>query len=360
MLAEDPVVSVIVPIYNVERYLAQCVESVLTQTFRQIEVILVDDGSPDGSGAIADDFAERDPRVIVIHQANQGLSGARNSGLRRARGTYVVYLDSDDFWDGADSLRQCVEALDENPGVDVLFFDALRYHEDSDERIFGDVEWHRSRVVGASGSELLRYMVDVGDVRPSACTKLIRRQFLVDKELCFTPGIFSEDVEWFLRLIVCEATYDYLPLRLYMYRKNRAGSITNTIGRRNVEDVLNTVLAASRRIRQDHFTPSFTEDYLSYCCYQFTIALAFYAGLSRSDRRALRALVDEASSLLAHDGYGRSREVARLARVIGVQNTGRVLNGFIRSRAILSTIARAAERAVSCVRVHRGARGRLP
>lgn len=340
MVAEDPVVSVIIPIYRVERYLTQCVESVLAQTFRQIEVILVDDGSPDRSGAIADNFAHRDPRVKVIHQPNQGLSGARNSGLRAAHGTYVVFLDSDDFWDGPDSLSQCIRAVEANPAVDVLFFDALRYHEDSDERIFGDVEWHRGRVAGVSEKDLLRYMVDVGDVRPSACTKLIRRRFLVDNDLHFTPGIFSEDVEWFLRLIVCEATYDYLPLRLYMYRKNRAGSITNTIGRRNVEDVLNTVLAASQRVRLAGKPSTFTEDYLSYCCYQFTIALAFHTGLSRRDRDDLRPLVDEASSLLAHDRYGRSREIARLARIIGVYNTGRVLYGFIRLRAIWGALSR--------------------
>lgn len=342
MVAEAPAVSVIIPIYNVEKYLTQCVESVLEQTFRQIEVILVDDGSPDGSGVIADGFAERDPRVTVIHQANQGLSGARNSGLRQARGTYVAFLDSDDFWEGADSLRHCVEALDANPAVDVLFFDPLRYHEDTDERVFGDVEWRRERVAGASESELLRYMVEIANVRPSACMGLIKRRFLLENNLYFTPRIFSEDIEWFLRLITRRATYDYLPLRFYIHRQNRTGSITNTIGRRNVEDLLNTVLTASQRIRSAGKAAAFTEDYLSYSCYQFTIALALYAGLSRADRRALRPLVDEASFLLAHVGYGRGREVASLARVIGVHNTGRVLHGFLRARAVWGALRRRA------------------
>ncbi|NCC34068.1 MAG: glycosyltransferase family 2 protein, partial [Chloroflexia bacterium] len=245
---DSPTVSVVIPVYNVERYIAQCVESVLSQTMQDLEVILVDDGSPDACPQIADDFAARDPRVTVVHQQNQGLSGARNSGLHRARGQLVMFLDSDDYWEGEGSLARCVAAFDERPELDVLFFDALRYYEATGERVFGDVVWDRDRVAGASETEVLRYMVECGDVRPSACTKVIRRQFLIDNELDFKTGVFSEDVEWFFRLITHPATYDYLPLAFYMYRKNRAGSITNTIGAPNVGDVVDTVLAAAEHM----------------------------------------------------------------------------------------------------------------
>lgn len=331
--AESPTVSVVIPVYRVERYLAQCVESVLNQSFRDLEVILVDDGSPDNCPQIADDFAARDSRVQVVHQANQGLSGARNSGLRRATGRLVVFLDSDDFWDGKDCLARCIEAFDERPNLDVLFFDALRYYEATGERVFGDVAWDRDRVAGASESEVLRYMVEIGDARPSACTKVIRRQFLLDNGLHFKPGVFSEDVEWFLRLITHPATYDYLPLAFYMYRKNRAGSITNTIGAPNVGDVLDTVVTAARHMLHSDAPQAFKRDYLSYCCYQYTIALAFYPGLSRADREAVRPRLGEARYLLAYDGYRNSKSIARLVRIIGLEATARVLNTYLALRA---------------------------
>ena len=89
-------ISVIVPIYNVENYLAACVDSILNSTYKDIEVILVDDGSPDGCGAICDRYAEKDSRVRVIHQTNQGVSGARNAGLKVAKGEYIAFVDSDD------------------------------------------------------------------------------------------------------------------------------------------------------------------------------------------------------------------------------------------------------------------------
>lgn len=330
--ADGPTVSVVIPIYKVERYLAQCVESVLSQTMRDLEVILVDDGSPDACPQIADDFAARDPRVAVIHQSNQGLSGARNSGLRRARGRLVVFLDSDDFWEGEESLARCVAAFDERPELDVLFFDALRYYGATNERVFGDVVWNRDQVAGASEMEVLRYMVEVGDVRPSACTKVIRRQFLLDHELYFKSGVFSEDIEWFLRLITHPATYDYIPLTSYMYRKNRAGSITNTIGTANVSDLVETAIAAASQMLESDASPRFKHDYLSYCSYQYSIALAFYAGLEKSKRALIRTRMREARFLLRYDAYRSGGRIRSLTRVIGLDGTAHILQAYLALR----------------------------
>ncbi len=96
-MGPKPTISVIIPVYNVENYLARCVDSILAQTFEDLEVILVDDGSPDGSGKICDLYAKKDPRVQVIHKPNGGLSSARNAGLDIAAGEYLSFIDSDDW-----------------------------------------------------------------------------------------------------------------------------------------------------------------------------------------------------------------------------------------------------------------------
>lgn len=96
---ETELISVIVPVYNVERYLRRCVDSILHQTYRNLEVLLVDDGSTDASGAICDEYAAQEERVTAVHQKNGGLSAARNAGLERAQGTYLCFVDSDDFLD---------------------------------------------------------------------------------------------------------------------------------------------------------------------------------------------------------------------------------------------------------------------
>ena len=94
---ENPLISVIVPIYNVEEYLNRCVESIVNQTYQKLEIILVDDGSPDNCPRMCDDWAKKDSRIKVIHKENGGLSDARNAGMKITTGEYISFIDSDDY-----------------------------------------------------------------------------------------------------------------------------------------------------------------------------------------------------------------------------------------------------------------------
>lgn len=96
-MCEEKLLSVIVPVYKVEPYLHRCVDSIRIQTYKNLQIILVDDGSPDNCGKICDEYTELDARIIAVHQKNRGLSGARNTGLRYAKGEYVAFVDSDDW-----------------------------------------------------------------------------------------------------------------------------------------------------------------------------------------------------------------------------------------------------------------------
>ena len=95
----DALISVIIPVYNVSQYLPRCIESVINQTYQNLEIILVDDGATDDSGVICDDYARKDPRIRVVHKENGGLSSARNAGIQIARGEYLTFIDSDDYVD---------------------------------------------------------------------------------------------------------------------------------------------------------------------------------------------------------------------------------------------------------------------
>lgn len=106
-------ISVIVPVYNVKDYLKQCIQSIVTQTYSEFECILVDDGSNDGSGEICDSWQQKDGRIIVLHQENQGVSAARNKGLQKAKGDYVTFIDSDD-WVDADYLQSLIQPLQQD------------------------------------------------------------------------------------------------------------------------------------------------------------------------------------------------------------------------------------------------------
>ena len=111
MGTDKPLISVVVPVYKTEAYLRQCVDSLLMQTYPNLEIILVDDGSPDGSGAVCDQYARRDARICVIHQKNGGVSAARNAGVQVATGQYIAFVDSDD-WVDPDYVKTLFQAAE--------------------------------------------------------------------------------------------------------------------------------------------------------------------------------------------------------------------------------------------------------
>ena len=123
-------ISVIIPVYNVEPYLRQCVDSVLSQTYQNIEIILVDDGSTDSSGIICDDYAHKHNNLKVIHKKNAGLSEARNSGLEVANGSYIAFIDSDD-WISKDNFEKMITEINMQHS-DFVFSDGVNF-EDSDK-----------------------------------------------------------------------------------------------------------------------------------------------------------------------------------------------------------------------------------
>ena len=116
----NELVSVVIPIYNVEKYLNRCISSIVSQTYSNLEIILIDDGSPDNCPQICDEWAKKDSRIIVVHKKNEGLGRARNTGIDHARGTYICFFDSDDYIE-PDTIEACVEAACENNADLVVF-----------------------------------------------------------------------------------------------------------------------------------------------------------------------------------------------------------------------------------------------
>lgn len=218
--------SVVIPVYNVAPYLRQCLDSVLAQdTTAEFEVILVDDGSTDESGAICDEYAARDPRFQVIHQRNMGLPGARNSGLSAAKGQYILFLDSDDYWKSEllSSLGASIEM-----GVDIAVFQQETFN--SDGRIQkNELPFLTKQPI--SGKKYLKNILQKNQVPVVASWQhLFRRAFLEENHLKFNQKQwFREDVEFYYRFIPLAETVMTVDRVLYCYRQARAGSLTATV-----------------------------------------------------------------------------------------------------------------------------------
>lgn len=199
-----PLISVVVPVYKTEKYLRQCVDSLLRQTCPHMEIILVDDGSPDGCGAICDEYAEKNERVAVIHQKNGGVSAARNTGVRAARGQYIVFVDSDDWVEPnhVEELYRMVDMADADVGI------ALEHTKAS-------YIWS-----GAQAVEQLCYqrLFDTGP-----CGKIFSAGIV--KNVSFPEGMFFEDLAVVCRMIGSAKSVAAQGGTRYHYRRNPEGTM---------------------------------------------------------------------------------------------------------------------------------------
>ncbi len=214
-------ISVIIPVYNVEKYLPQCVESVLAQSYQNFEILLIDDGSTDQSPAICDSFAEKNTKIRVFHKANGGASTARNAGLDRASGEYVFFLDSDDYLD-PQALEKLLSVL-QSADADFAFCEAVTVEEESGAQSTGNYSFHRDYGQN-SGENLFAEMVQKKEFHVAVWMNLYRRDFLEKNSLRFSEGIMYEDCIYAYQLYKLAEKAVHVHEYLY-YRRYRAGSV---------------------------------------------------------------------------------------------------------------------------------------
>ncbi|MFF3465580.1 bifunctional glycosyltransferase/CDP-glycerol:glycerophosphate glycerophosphotransferase [Streptomyces sp. NPDC001984] len=226
-----PRFSVIVPAYKVQAYLHECLDSVLSQSYPDLEVIVVDDCSPDASGAIIDEYAARDARVRAVHlPRNEGLGGARNAGLAQARGDYLVFLDSDDTLT-PDALRAIADRIKETGEPDVLVYDHARTYWT------GEVVRDKSTpLLTEQGPAPFRLADRPGLLRVLmvAWNKAYRREFVERAEFAFPSGYY-EDTPWTYPVLMAAETIATLDRVCVHYRQRRRGSILGTTSRKHFD-----------------------------------------------------------------------------------------------------------------------------
>ena len=189
-------VSVIIPVYNVEQYIEECLVSAMNQTLKDIEIICVNDGTKDNSMDIVDRYAEKDSRIIIINKENGGLSSARNAGIEKACGEYLYFLDSDDYI--ADNMLEMLYAEASEKDLDNIYFDAESFYENEEleKRLKVYKDYYRRPSMFedvVSGPELFAKMENLEVFRPSACLQMPRRSMLIEHNIRFYEGILHED-----------------------------------------------------------------------------------------------------------------------------------------------------------------------
>lgn len=246
--------SIIIPVYNVEKYLRQCLDSVLVDNSFTGQVICVNDGSTDGSLAILEQYAAQYSNIEIISQPNAGLSAARNAGLKHATGDYVFFPDSDDwiFPNAIDKIMSKVE------GEDVVYFNARVF---SDEKQCFGSEIAIPNIKNMDGQAYFAAIYDKPRNMPCVCVcgGVYLRSFLIDNHLCFEPGIYHEDNYFTPQVLLAAKKVSSINEYVYAYRI-RKGSITAHVTEKHIQDGLYIARGLYALYERDRVTPVFYKD----------------------------------------------------------------------------------------------------
>lgn len=237
----DVKISIVLPVYNVANYLRKCLDSLVNQTFKDFEVICVNDGSTDMSLSILEGYSLTDSRFKIINQENQGLSGARNTGIQHVRGDYILFVDSDD-WIEETALEQLYEHV-EGFNSDITMFKFKYYYEDSSE--FDEGPFTNLEVIDPSFLKGNFCYMDVLDIifkiSHAAANKLYKTSFLKDLDAQFMYGSYYEDLEFFYKVFLKAKKVSVLPEYLYFYRiRDKSISTSGDEGSFGMFNVLET------------------------------------------------------------------------------------------------------------------------
>lgn len=231
----DPVVSVIIPVYKVpEEYLRKCIESIMKQTLRDIEIILVDDGSPDNCGTICDEYAAQDARVHVVHQQNKGLSGARNAGVMAARGKWITFVDGDD-WLESDALLTASE-LGESKNAEIVIWGTQKDYGGKTERYDHQKYLIDGKVYeGEECKHVRELLLHYNAFIATAYSKLIRRAFVLENYIFHDEVLRqgAEGLEFCLRLLKNAKRILFINQHWYHYIYNSQSISARTSDKNN-------------------------------------------------------------------------------------------------------------------------------
>jgi glycosyltransferase involved in cell wall biosynthesis len=222
--------SVIVAVCNIDKYIDQCLSSLCNQTYKNLEIIIVDDGSKDRSAYICDSWAKQDKRIKIVHKVNGGLSSARNVGLKVATGDYISYVDGDDWLD-LNCFQKLSNYLSVIGDVDILSFSAKKYYRENYTEAIEFNFPEQKVVLGSIFFEQSAFQVP-------AWIRIYRKKFLENVNLEFLEGHLHEDISYTIPLTYMADKVAYLNDPLYFYRMNRDGSIMNEVKEQNVNNFI--------------------------------------------------------------------------------------------------------------------------
>lgn len=321
--------SIIIPVYNVEKYLNECVDSVLNQKNVDYEIILVDDGSTDNSRQICDEYVKNHSNISVIHKQNGGASDARNVGIEEAEGDYILFIDSDDKIE-KNSLSKINEVIINQKFPDIVMLEVYKYF-DNNGTIISLSDGVNEDIDILKGKKLFEYLSNLPKYPASPCSKAIKRQLFIDNDLKFVKNLTAEDLEWCIRLFICAKSFAYCPYKYYYYRQARNGSVSNSIKEKNVLDILKTFIKwTNYAVNIDDASKK-----TMICCYMEYVSrflILYYDRLTLDNRKLVAEELKKRNWIFGYRKDFVSKCINYSYKMFGIKITGKFLNIYLSIR----------------------------
>lgn len=312
----EPTLSIIIPAYNVEKYIAACLDSVLKQDNGKIEIVLVDDGSTDTTWALCQQYAEKYNCISAFTKENEGQSAARNYGLEKASGQYVFFMDSDDCLTEG-SIDKLFEKM-ENGENDIVIF-LYKKLEDSTGEIFPcGYHLEAEKVDNLTGEALLQYLITgrVYDWYPWLL--VIRRSYLLDNHLFFQKGVTFEDARWTPAVLLQASKVSYLDFPVYIYRSNRVGSTTSTFSEKNFVSKVGVLTFIEEFSDKNHFSDETKEKLFANVANLYVSTLFDAWSLDKAQRKKYLNILKKYKFILAASARTYHHLLYKLWGVVGI------------------------------------------
>jgi len=330
--------SIVVPVYNIEKYIEECICSLLDQQGITFEIILIDDGSTDRSRMICSRYAEEYPCIQAFKQKHRGASAARNAGVRHAAGSYILFADGDDTIK-KNVLQEIQKEIVKEDYPDLIFLECKKIYYNSRDHMIREIPMKDGvtpAVRGLKRKQLLSYIAGLAKYPASPCTKAIKREMFLKHDLMFQEGLLCEDLEWAVRLFLAVQSAGYCPLDYYFYRQNRIGSCSSARSEKKAADML---FIAEKWIGSLKSCYGREEKQLikSLMEYIFRFLVLNVNMLPRRKRAGYKHRVHACDSVLGEREDPASRMIRIIYKMFGIDITGVALRGYLLLRSKAET-----------------------
>lgn len=319
----DITFSIILPVYNKEEFVAQAIESVLNQEYKNLELIVINDGSTDNSLYICEGYKHQDARVTIINQENSGLSKSRNVGIEKSNGKYIIFLDADDYLE-----KNCLSTFInyEEEIEDIFICSFKRIFPNGNSRIFNRFKNLYPKVNG-SGQLILKEMYETNIYESSVWTNIYGREFINKNNLFFTNGLIHEDEEWLIKALLIAKRVKVLDMILYNTRAGVQNSIINSINyKKNISKILisDNILKFISNVK---FEDTELEKILKLGMTSFYIKAVIGCNIfNNNERKDILKLAREKKYILKNVVSIKQKLVKIIFDILGLDNGSKILN----------------------------------